>query len=49
MSKEFYNKVATLIANIKVKKENKNNFGGYTYRSVEDIQAELKQQLNTEE
>lgn len=46
MSKEFYNRVATLIANIKVKKDNKNNFGGYTYRSVEDIQAELKQQLN---
>jgi hypothetical protein len=46
MSKEFYDKVSNLIASIRVKKENKNNFGGYTYRSVEDIQAELKQQLN---
>jgi len=44
--KEFYKKINELQTQIKVKKENKNNFGGYNYRSFEDICAIVKQNLN---
>ena len=44
--KEFYKKISELQTQIKVKKENKNNFGGYNYRSFEDICAIVKQNLN---
>jgi len=43
---EFYKKINELQTQIKVKKENKNNFGGYNYRSFEDICAIVKQNLN---
>jgi len=42
----FYQKVAELQAKIKVKKDNNNNFGGYKYRTLEDICAEIKPNLN---
>ena len=44
--KSFYQKVADLQAKIKVKKDNNNNFGGYKYRTLEDICAEIKPNLN---
>jgi len=44
--KSFYQKVAELQAQIKVKKDNNNNFGGYKYRTLEDICAEIKPNLN---
>ena len=44
--KSFYQKVADLQAKIKVKKDNNNNFGGYKYRTLEDICAEIKPNLD---
>lgn len=43
---EFYKKISELQTQIKVKKQNMNNFGGYNYRSFEDICAIVKQNLN---
>jgi hypothetical protein len=43
---QFYKKISELQTHLKVKKENKNNFGGYNYRSFEDICAIVKQNLN---
>ena len=43
---EFYKRVSELQQEIKVKKDNKNSFGGYNYRNIEDICAEIKPKLN---
>ena len=43
---EFYKKIAQIQEKIKVKKDNKNAFGNYNYRSVEDIFAEVKGNLD---
>lgn len=43
---EFFKRVSELQQEIKVKKDNKNSFGGYNYRNIEDICAEIKPKLN---
>ena len=42
----FYKKFSELQEIIKVKKENRNDFGKYDYRTLEDIFAEVKKKLN---
>jgi hypothetical protein len=43
---EFYKAFSKLQETIKVKKENRNDFGKYDYRTIEDIFAEVKKNLN---
>lgn len=43
---EFYKAFSKLQETIKVKKENRNTYGKYNYRTLEDISAEVKKHLN---